>query len=59
MRDIYFSPEDRVINPCWDNVFKAVFTKETAVSQGALKGLLSAVLGRAVISVQVITNEPG
>jgi len=42
----------------YDSVFKAVFTKETANSRGALSDLISALIGRT-ITVEVITaNEP-
>jgi predicted transposase/invertase (TIGR01784 family) len=43
---------------CRDAVFKAVFTKDTPESQGALKGLLSAFIGRKINSVSIINNEP-
>jgi predicted transposase/invertase (TIGR01784 family) len=42
---------------CHDPVFKAVFTKDTPESRGALSGLLSAFLGRKITSVSVIGNE--
>jgi len=42
----------------YDSVFKAVFTKETAKSRGALSDLISALIGR-MITVDIITaNEP-
>jgi predicted transposase/invertase (TIGR01784 family) len=41
-----------------DNVFKAVFTKNTPESQGALTGLLSAVIGRELSVVTLTANEP-
>jgi len=42
----------------YDPIFKAVFTKETAKSRGALSDLISALIGRTV-TVEVITaNEP-
>jgi predicted transposase/invertase (TIGR01784 family) len=55
---IAFAPDDDLINPCWDNVFKAVFTRQTQTSQGALRGLLSAILERTVTVVKVKANEP-
>jgi predicted transposase/invertase (TIGR01784 family) len=55
---VYFGPDDDVIDPCWDNVFKAVFTKETAASRGALAALLSAFLDRRVEVAGLIANEP-
>ena len=58
MSRVYFGPEDDIIDLCRDNVFKAVFAKETAASKGALRGLLSALLDRKVEVVQLIANEP-
>lgn len=55
---VYFRPEDDIIDPCWDSVFKAVFTKETEASRGALIRLLSALLGRKVEAVRIAANEP-
>ena len=58
MEKIYFSYDDDIINPCWDNVFKAVFTKETLESRGALEYLLSAILKRTLTVLNIIANEP-
>lgn len=55
---IYFTAEDDLLNPCWDNVFKAMFTTGSNQSRKALKGLLSAILDRQVIDVSVMQNEP-
>ena len=33
-----------LINPCWGNVFKAIFTKDTPEPHGALEYLLSAII---------------
>jgi predicted transposase/invertase (TIGR01784 family) len=41
-----------------DNVFKAVFTKNTPESQGALAKLLSAIIGRELSVVSLTANEP-
>ena len=43
---IQFDDSDDLIDIRMDNVFKAVFTKNTPESQGALSELLSAVIGR-------------
>jgi predicted transposase/invertase (TIGR01784 family) len=43
---------------CQDPVFKAVFTKDTPESRGALSGLISAFIGRNITSVSVVGNEP-
>jgi len=58
MEKIYFKYEDDIINPCWDNVFKATFTKDTPESRGALEFLLSAILGRMLTVVLITANEP-
>jgi predicted transposase/invertase (TIGR01784 family) len=58
VKSITFAPDDDLINPGWDTVFKAVFTKQTETSQGALRGLLSAILERTVTVVKVKANEP-
>ena len=58
MDKIYFKYEDDLINPCWDNVFKAIFTKDTPESRGALEFLLSAILGRILSVVMITANEP-
>jgi predicted transposase/invertase (TIGR01784 family) len=57
MTPIQFDDSDDILDICYDNVFKAVFTKETAESMGALRGLLSAFIGREVVSVSVMQNE--
>ena len=58
MERVYFGLEDDIINPCWDNVFKAIFTRDTPESRGALKFLLSAILGRILTVVLITANEP-
>jgi len=42
----------------YDPVFKAVFTKETADSRGALSHLISALIGRTVTVETIVANEP-
>jgi len=55
---IQFNDEDELLDIRYDNIFKAVFTKDTPASKGALSGLVSALIERKV-SVQTITaNEP-
>jgi hypothetical protein len=46
MQTVQFAEEDDLIDICYDNVFKAVFTKGTSESRGALNKLLEALLGR-------------
>jgi predicted transposase/invertase (TIGR01784 family) len=58
MVPIRFDETDDLIDICLDNVFKAVFTKNTPESQGALSNLLSALIGRELTVVTITTNEP-
>ena len=58
MEKIYFKYEDDIINPCWDNVFKAIFTKAIPESRGSLEYLLSAILKRKLTVLSIIANEP-
>jgi predicted transposase/invertase (TIGR01784 family) len=55
---IRFDQADDLIDICLDNVFKAVFTRGTPESQGALSRLLSAVIGRELTVVAISANEP-
>ncbi|WP_461247105.1 Rpn family recombination-promoting nuclease/putative transposase [Treponema sp. R6D11] len=47
-----------VLDIRYDEVFKAVFTKDTANSKGALSALISALIGRTVKVDTIIANEP-
>jgi predicted transposase/invertase (TIGR01784 family) len=58
MAIIRFDEADDLIDICLDNVFKAVFARNTPESQGALSRLLSAVTGRELTVVAITTNEP-
>lgn len=58
MNKIFFQYEDDIISPCWDNVFKATFTKDAPESRGALEYLLSAIIGRIVTVLLITANEP-
>ena len=58
MNKIFFKYEDDIINPCWDNVFKATFTRDTPESRGALTFLLSAIIRRSLTVLSIIANEP-
>jgi len=55
---MYFDDSDDPIDICLDNVFKAVFTRNTHASQGALSKLISALIGREVSIIAISTNEP-
>jgi predicted transposase/invertase (TIGR01784 family) len=53
-----FGDGTRILDIRYDPVFKAVFTRDTAKSRGALSDLISALIGR-VVKVETITaNEP-
>jgi len=47
-----------VLDIRYDPVFKAVFTKDTKESRGALSHLISALIGRTVKVEAIIANEP-
>jgi predicted transposase/invertase (TIGR01784 family) len=55
---IHFDDADDLIDICLDNVFKAVFTRDTPASQIALSKLVSALIGREVSIVTISANEP-
>jgi predicted transposase/invertase (TIGR01784 family) len=58
MATIRFGDDDDPIDIRLDNVFKAVFTKETPESRGALSRLLSALIGRELTVLAITANEP-
>ena len=58
MKKIQFSEADDLIDIRYDNVFKAVFTKNTAASRGALSRLISALINRKVTVTTINANEP-
>jgi len=53
-----FKDESRILDIRYDPVFKAVFTKDTDKSKGALSDLISSLIGRVVEAVTIIANEP-
>ncbi|MCL2443389.1 MAG: Rpn family recombination-promoting nuclease/putative transposase [Treponema sp.] len=53
-----FSETDDIVDIRYDNVFKAVFTKDTPKSQGALSKLISTLIKREVSIVTITANEP-
>ena len=55
---IHFDDTDDLVDICMDNVFKAVFTRNTTASQGALSKLVSALIGRNVSIIAINANEP-
>jgi predicted transposase/invertase (TIGR01784 family) len=58
LSNVHFEDSDDPIDICLDNVFKAVFTRNTPESQGALSKLLSAFIGREVSVIAITANEP-
>jgi len=55
---IQFEDTDDIIDIRYDNVFKAVFTKDTPASQGALSRLITALIGSKVSIITITANEP-
>jgi len=55
---IFFDDAEDLLDIRRDEVFKAVFTRETAASRTALSRLISAVIGRDVEVVTLNANEP-
>jgi len=53
-----FGDGKRILDIRYDEVFKAVFTRDTAESRGALSDLISALIGRAVSVETLVANEP-
>jgi len=53
-----FRDWERILDIRYDEVFKAVFTKDTSNSRGALSDLISALIGRTVAVETIIANEP-
>jgi predicted transposase/invertase (TIGR01784 family) len=57
-KPIYFNDTDDLIDIRYDNVFKAVFTRDTPASKLALSKLVSALIGLNVSAITVVANEP-
>ena len=55
---VQFSDTDNLPDIRYDNFFKAVFTRDTPQSRGALSGLVSAFIGRKVAVKTITANEP-
>jgi len=53
-----FKNEEQILDIRYDPVFKAVFTRGTAKSRGALSDLISSLIGRTVMVKTIIANEP-
>ena len=58
MEKMQFLESDDLIDIRYDNVFKAVFARNTPASQGALSSLISALVGRELLVTEISANEP-
>jgi len=58
MGKIQFDENDDLVDIRYDNVFKAVFTRNTPASRGALSRLVSALIDREVSVTDIYANEP-
>ena len=58
MPRVYLNDSDDLIDICRDNVFKAVFTRDTPESKGALSKLISALISWEVTVTTISINEP-
>ena len=54
---MFFTEEDDLIDIRYDSVFKAVFTKNTPESKGALSALVSNLIDRDISIVEMAANE--
>ena len=57
MEKIFLSEDDDPIDIRIDGVFKTVFTRDTPESSGALSRLISALIGRDLSIISILTNE--
>jgi len=55
---IYFDETEDIIDIRFDNVFKAVFTRDTSASKKALSRLISALICREITVIIISVNEP-
>ena len=58
MNKVQFDIAEDLIDICWDNVFKSVFTRPIPESRGALSKLLSAIIGKELTVIHITANEP-
>ena len=58
MSIIQFTDDDDPVDIRFDNVFKAVFTRDSPASMGALSKLVSALIEREVSVAAITANEP-
>ena len=55
---IQFSETEDLLDIRYDPVFKAVFTRETPSSRGAISSLVSACIKRTITVETIVANEP-
>ena len=55
---VQIGPDDKILSPLLDPIFKALFTSETAESREALKDFISTYIGKKVKEVRIVGNEP-
>ena len=58
MVKVHFKDDDDLIDIRFDNVFKAVFARDTPLSNAALSRLVSALIGRELQVASISANEP-
>ena len=58
MEKIFLQEDDDPVDIRIDGVFKAVFTKDTQESTGALSRFVSALIGRDLSIISILANEP-
>ena len=56
--NIYFDEKDEIFDICHDEVFKAVFTRDTLESRRALSRLISAFICLDITVITINANEP-
>jgi predicted transposase/invertase (TIGR01784 family) len=55
--EVFFDEDEDIVDICYDDVFKAVFTKDIPQSRGALSRLVSALIGLNVTITEILANE--
>ena len=58
MKDIFLKPDENLLDPKDDAVFKFLFTSENDDSRGALKAFISDFTGQKVEKLTISLNEP-
>jgi predicted transposase/invertase (TIGR01784 family) len=58
MNTVYLDDDTDPVDIRYDNVFKAVFTRDTPKSRIALSRLVSAIIGRSLTVLSITVNEP-